>query len=151
MKHALISANTYINVSSELMVEYVDSIGDLNWWLSNGLRISESIVQKVGGKVREGLFETRKEIKVDIFVSQFTELVRYFKITIGESIQIRTEYRLWFTGELVDLEDTFLNISDDIEFTLPCSTRHIELLIMTYVDFDRKYLICLKKLWLYMD
>jgi hypothetical protein len=108
-KHALISANTYINVSSELMVEFVDSIGDLNWWLSNGLRIWESIVQKIGGKVREGLFEMRKEKKVDIFVSQFTELVRYFNIVIGESIQIRTDYKLWFMGELVNLEDSFFS------------------------------------------
>jgi hypothetical protein len=45
-------------------------------------------------------------------------------------------------GEPVDLQDTFLNISDDIEFTLPCAQRHLELLIMTYVDFDRKYIIC---------
>jgi hypothetical protein len=45
-------------------------------------------------------------------------------------------------GKIVNLEDTFLNISDDIEFAFPCATRHIELLIMTYVDFDRKYLIC---------
>jgi hypothetical protein len=45
-------------------------------------------------------------------------------------------------GELVDLQDTFLNISDDIEFTLPCATRHLELLILTYADFDRKYIIC---------
>jgi hypothetical protein len=97
------------------MVEFVDSIGDLNWWLSNGLRIWESIVQKIGGKVREVLFETRREIKIDIFVSQFTQFVRFFSITIGESIQIRTEYKLWFMGEPVDLEDTFLNISDDIE------------------------------------
>jgi hypothetical protein len=41
------------------MVEYVDSIGDLNWWLSNGI--------KIGGKVREGLFEIRREVKIDIF------------------------------------------------------------------------------------
>jgi hypothetical protein len=75
---------------------------------------------------------------VDIFVSQFTELVRYFNITIGELIQIRTDYKLWFMGKLVDLEDTFLNISDDIEFTLPCAQRHVELLFMTYVDVDRK-------------
>jgi hypothetical protein len=34
-KHALVSVNSYINVSSELMVEFVDFIGDLNWWLSN--------------------------------------------------------------------------------------------------------------------
>jgi hypothetical protein len=79
---------------------------------------------------------------VDLFVSQFTELVRYFNITIGESFQIRTDYKLWFMRKSVDLEDTFLNIADDIEFTFPCATRHIELLIMTYVDFDRKYLIC---------
>jgi hypothetical protein len=39
VKHALVSVNTCINVSSELMIEFVDSIGDLNWWLSNGLRI----------------------------------------------------------------------------------------------------------------
>jgi hypothetical protein len=124
------------------MVEFVDSIGDLNWWLSNGLRIWESIVQKVGGKVREVLFETRRKIKIDIFVSKFTEFARLFNITIRESICIRTEYKLWFMGEPVDLQDTFLNISDDIEFTLPCATRHLELLILTYADFDRKYLIC---------
>jgi hypothetical protein len=141
-KHALVSVNSYINVSSELMIEFVDSIGDLNWWLSNGLRMWESIIQKVGGKVREVLFEIRREIKIDIFVSQFTEFVRFFNITIGESIQIRTEYKLWFMGKSVDLQDTFLNISDEIEFTLPCAERHLELLIMTYADFDRKYIIC---------
>jgi hypothetical protein len=96
----------------------------------------------LGSTSTKNLFETRKEIKVDIFVSQFTELVRYFDIIIGESIQIKADYKLWFMGKEVNLEDTFLNISDDIEFTLPCSTRHIELLMMTYVDFDRKYLIC---------
>jgi hypothetical protein len=89
IKHALISVNSYVNVSSELMVEFVDSISDLNWWLLNGLRIWESIVQKVGGKVREVLFETKKEIKIDIFVLQFTEFVRFFNITIGESICIK--------------------------------------------------------------
>jgi hypothetical protein len=81
MKHALVFVNTYINILSELMTEFVDSIGDLNWWLSNGLGIWESIIQKVGGK-----------IKIDIFVSQFTELVRFFNIAIGKSIQIRTEW-----------------------------------------------------------
>jgi hypothetical protein len=25
---------------------------------------------------------------------------------------------------------------------LPCAERHLELLIMTYTDFDRKYIIC---------
>jgi hypothetical protein len=140
IKHALISINTYINVSSELMMEYVDSIGDLNWWLSNGLTIWETIIQKIGGKVREGLFETRKEIEVDIFVSQFTELVRYFCIVIGELIQIRTEYKLWFMGKSVNLQDTFLNIPDEIELTLPCAERHLELLLITYADFDRKYI-----------
>jgi hypothetical protein len=75
----------------------VDSIGDLNWWLSNGLRIWESIIQKVGGKVKKVLFETRREIKIDIFLSQFTKFVRFFNIVIGESIQIRIEYNygLW--------------------------------------------------------
>jgi hypothetical protein len=102
-KHALVSVNSYINVSSELMIEFVDSIGDLNWWLSNGLRIWESIIQKNGGKVREALFETRREIKIDIFVSQFTKFVRFFNITIGESIQIRTEYRLLFMRKSIDL------------------------------------------------
>jgi hypothetical protein len=34
-------------------------------------------------------------------------------------------------GKSVDLQDTFLNISDDIEFTLPCAER-------TYADFDKK-------------
>jgi hypothetical protein len=45
-------------------------------------------------------------------------------------------------GISVDLEDTFLNISDNIEFSLPCVERHLELLIMTYADFDRRYIIC---------
>jgi hypothetical protein len=45
-------------------------------------------------------------------------------------------------GKSIDLQDTFLNISDEIEFTLPCTERHLELLIMTYEDFDRKYIIC---------
>jgi hypothetical protein len=34
-----------------------------------------------------------------------------------------------------------LDIPDEIEFTFPCAERHLELLIMTYTDFDRKYLI----------
>jgi hypothetical protein len=49
-------------------------------------------------------------------------------------------------GKSVDLQDTFLNISDDIEFTLPCAERHLELLIMTYADFDRKYIIYLEEI-----
>jgi hypothetical protein len=48
-------------------------------------------------------------------------------------------------GNSVDLQDTFLNISDEIQFTLPCTERHLELLIMTYADFDRKYIICPEK------
>jgi hypothetical protein len=88
------------------------------------------------------LFETRREIKIDIFVSQFTEFIRFFNITIGESIQIRTKYRFWFMGKSVDLQDTFLNILDEIEFTLPCAERHLELLIITYTNLNRKYLIC---------
>jgi hypothetical protein len=48
----------------------------------------------VGGKVREVLFETRRKIKIDIFVSQFTEFVKFFNIVIAESIQIRTKYKL---------------------------------------------------------
>jgi hypothetical protein len=92
--------------------------------------------------IRENIFETRKEIKIDIFVFQFTEFVRFFDIKIGESIRITTQYKLWFMSEPIDLQDTFLNVSDDIEFSLPCATRHLELLIMTYADFDRKYLIC---------
>jgi hypothetical protein len=51
-KHALVSVNSYINVSSEPMIEFIDSIGDLNWWLSNGLKIWESIIQKIGSKIR---------------------------------------------------------------------------------------------------
>jgi hypothetical protein len=45
-------------------------------------------------------------------------------------------------GKSIDLQNTFLNIPDEIEFTLPCAERHLELLIMIYADFDRKYLIC---------
>jgi hypothetical protein len=41
VKHALVFVNTYINVSSKLMMEFVNSIGDLNWWLFNDLRIWE--------------------------------------------------------------------------------------------------------------
>jgi hypothetical protein len=40
------------------------------------------------------------------------------------------------------LETTFLNISDDIKRTFPCSTRCLELVIKTYLDFDRAYLLC---------
>jgi hypothetical protein len=88
------------------------------------------------------LFETRREIKIDIFISQFTEFVRFFNITIGESIQIRTEYRLWFIGKSIDLQDIFLDIPDEIEFTLPYAERHLKPLLMTYADFYRKYIIC---------
>jgi hypothetical protein len=45
-------------------------------------------------------------------------------------------------GRIVPLEITFLNISDDIELTFPCSSRHLELVIKTYLDFDREYLLC---------
>jgi hypothetical protein len=124
------------------MMEFVDSIGDFNWWFFDGLKIWEFMIQKVGGKVREVLFEIRREIKIDIFISQFTEFVRFFNIAIGESIQIRTKYRLWFMGKSVDLQDTFLDIPDEIEFTFPYAERHLELLIMTYADIDRKYLVC---------
>jgi hypothetical protein len=68
-------------------IKFVDSIGDLNWWLSNGLGIWELIIQKIGDKFKV-LFETKREIKIDFFVSQFTEFVRFFNITIGESIFI---------------------------------------------------------------
>jgi hypothetical protein len=30
IKHVLVSVNTYINVSSELMMEFMNTIGDLN-------------------------------------------------------------------------------------------------------------------------
>jgi hypothetical protein len=60
-KHALISVNSYINVSSKLMREFVDSIGDLNWWLYNDLRIWGSIIQRIDSKVREKLFETEEK------------------------------------------------------------------------------------------
>jgi hypothetical protein len=33
-------------------------------------------------------------------------------------------------------QDTFLNIPDEIEIKFPCSTRHLELIIKTYMDFD---------------
>jgi hypothetical protein len=39
VKHVLVLVNSYINVSSELIIEFVDSIGDFNWWLLNSLRI----------------------------------------------------------------------------------------------------------------
>jgi hypothetical protein len=88
------------------------------------------------------LLKTKREIKSDIFVTPFTEFVRFFKILFGKSIKIRTEYKLWFLGRSILLETTFLNISDDIEITFPCSTRHLELVIKTYLDFDRAYLLC---------
>jgi hypothetical protein len=46
-KHALISVNSYINISSELMIEFVDSIGDLKWWLSNGLNMGINNTEKL--------------------------------------------------------------------------------------------------------
>jgi hypothetical protein len=115
------------------MMVFIDSIGDLSWWLSNGLRVWESIIQKVGSKTREMLFETRREIKMDIFVSQFTKFVRFFNIEIGESIKIRTEYKLWFLGGTVDLQDTFLDIPEEIEFTFPCAER-IKLLFISFIN-----------------
>jgi hypothetical protein len=45
-------------------------------------------------------------------------------------------------GRSIPLENTFLNISDDFEITFPYSTRHLELVIKTYLDFDRAYLLC---------
>jgi hypothetical protein len=45
-------------------------------------------------------------------------------------------------GKSVDLQNTLLNISDEIEFILPYTERYLELLIITYADFDRKYIIC---------
>jgi hypothetical protein len=42
----------------------------------------------------------------------------------------------------IDLQDTFLDIPDEIEFTFPSEERHLELVIMTYADFDKKYIIC---------
>jgi hypothetical protein len=45
-------------------------------------------------------------------------------------------------GEPVDFQDTFLDIPNKIEFISQCAERYLEFLIMTYADFDRKYLIC---------
>jgi hypothetical protein len=108
-------------------------IEDLNWWLTNGLQIWETIIQKT----KTVFFEIEREIKSDIFVTPFTEFVRFFKIHFAKSITIRTEYKLWFLSKLVPLQDTFLNIPDEIEIKFPCSTRHLELVIKTNLDFDR--------------
>jgi hypothetical protein len=50
-------------------------------------------------------------------------------------------------GKSVDLQKIFLDIPDEIKFTFPCAERHLDLLIMTYADFDRKYLI-FKKIYI---
>jgi hypothetical protein len=48
-------------------------------------------------------------------VISFTEFVRFFKIRFGKLIKIRIEYKLWFLSRIVPLQDTFLNIPDEIE------------------------------------
>jgi hypothetical protein len=44
--------------------------------------------------------------------------------------------------KIISLQNTFLNIPDEIEIKFPCSTRHLELVIKIYLDFDRLYLLC---------
>jgi hypothetical protein len=58
-----------------------------SWIIYNNLSIQANnqfqfknhitIIQKIGGKIREVLFETRRKIKIDIFVSQFTKFVNF--------------------------------------------------------------------------
>jgi hypothetical protein len=80
-------------------------IGDPQWWMTSGLRIWETIVQKLGCKTKTILLEIEREIK--------SEFVRFFKIRFGKSVKIKTEYKLWFLGRSVFLENTFLKISDN--------------------------------------
>jgi hypothetical protein len=68
-------------------------IGDPHWWLINGLQNWETLVQKLGCKIKTVFFEIEKKIKSDTFVTPFTEFVRFFKFHFAKSITIRTEYK----------------------------------------------------------
>jgi hypothetical protein len=48
-------------------------------------------------------------------------------------------------GKSFDFQNIFLDIPDEIEFTFSCAEKHLELLIITYAHFDKKYLICPEK------
>jgi hypothetical protein len=41
-------------------------------------------------------------------------------------IIIRTEYKLWCLGRSISLDDTLLDLADDIEINLTCVEEHIE-------------------------
>jgi hypothetical protein len=47
-----------------------------------------------------------------------------------------------FLLKIIPLQDNFLNIPDEIEIKFPCFTRHLELVIKTYLDFHKTYLLC---------
>jgi hypothetical protein len=112
--------------------------GDTNFWLNNGLEIWINIANKIGIKMeRDSDNEYQRKLTEEIFVSPYTEFIRIFQITIGETINIHIFYELNF----MTLDNTYLAITDDIEISLPCVERHLEAILRIFVDFDRDYLI----------
>jgi hypothetical protein len=55
--------NEYINIASDIIDENIKLIGDPHWWLTNGLQIWETIVQKLGCITKIISFEMEREIK----------------------------------------------------------------------------------------
>jgi hypothetical protein len=117
-------------------------IGDTNFWLNNGSEIWINVANKIGIKMERGSDnEYQRKLTEEIFISPYTEFIRIFQITIGETINIHTFYELNFMAKPVTLHNTYLAITDDIEISLPCVERHIEAVLKIFVDFDRDYLI----------
>jgi hypothetical protein len=52
-----IIACKYINIISESIYQYMELIGNKEWWINNGIQIWESITQKLGGRVKSIYFE----------------------------------------------------------------------------------------------
>jgi hypothetical protein len=63
-----------VNTTSWLIDKYPNLIGSKEWWINNGVRVWESILQKLKYKIRTIDLETNGEIKSDVFMSLFTEL-----------------------------------------------------------------------------
>jgi hypothetical protein len=58
------------------------------------------------------------------------------------TLENQSRSKLWFLSKLISLQNTFLNIPNEIKIKFPCSTRYLELVIKIYLDFDRAYLLC---------
>jgi hypothetical protein len=78
--------NEYINITTDTVDENIKLIGDTQWWIINGLQIWETTVQKLDCKIKV------------IFI-----------------LEIQSRYKLRFLSRLVPLQDTFLNIPDEIK------------------------------------